>query len=1041
MSRKILKASAGTGKTYRLALEYVVSLFKGEKIRDIVVMTFTRKATGEIKDEIISFLRTLSAEPVTDKEIKKKNGTAESIIKIYPDMFSSAEEIFEKAEKAYKEVILNKDNLKIFTIDGLKNNIFKTAIAPMLNINSYDIIDDSQNTEYLKKCFERIFKNKKDFAVMKNFLETNIERDAENYIGVIKNIIDERWKALIIKRAERKPYEINGILNHLDKSLEALESIFEKKGKEGETIKDFIKKDYYPYLEKNTTEEKEKFIYDNWNMIFSSEIKNGRKTASTKKIDVSGENEELAELHEELLKELAKRIYNDTVIEYEKEILNFLEKVYSVYDEIKFREKKFTQQDITNYLLEFMNDKKLNLTNENGITDYMREILESGIKTIFIDEFQDTSVVQWEMLKSMVYSAEKVICVGDEKQSIYGWRGGDKELFENLTEILNGHEETLGVSYRSTKKVTDFTNKFFTDYSSIAKGQGINWNFQPVESSDKENGGYVEIYKSASKDENSLEKITEILKTKFDGNYKETCILARNNATLQEMAEFLAEKNIPYIIETNLDIFSHKTALPIVKLMKYFVYNNKFYLAEFLRDDIILISDKHLKEFLIFKNEDENINKIENFRFSDKELNKFFEKIIEFKNKYQENIFENIDLIPEMIKEFGILNRYTSESDIQNIYNFIAVSKKFANIREFLNEITENSTDSEYKQSSMETENAVTLMTVHKSKGLGFDSVFYIHKETSSKSDSGVQFNISMSKDYKSVENYIIIDGKFEKILGHLDGHFDYWQDKKLKRAEEEINNLYVALTRSKLNLFIIVSKTMKDSVLDKITAEKFFNEGLLEYTNGTFKLNDKKSDEETENTDIIDEVKDKEFDIDFSSYKYDEKSLSENILKLQEEERKYSSEREEKREIGNIVHYFLENLIYNEEQERIEAEKAVVIKYGASFGKDIVINLLRSRGMETFLSENKDIFSKEWDYIQNEYSIYSDEDKQLYRIDRMMMQRPSENKKGRILIVDYKTGSYEEEQLENYSAAVKARLGEEAEQYVIEKKYLKIEL
>ena len=133
MERKILKASAGTGKTYRLALEYAASLFDGEKIRDIVIMTFTKKAAAEIKSRIIDFLKELS---------EGNEDIAENIKNLYPEKFQNTDDIFKKSEKIYKEIILNRDSLKIFTIDGLKNLIFKTAVAPMLNINSYDIIDD-----------------------------------------------------------------------------------------------------------------------------------------------------------------------------------------------------------------------------------------------------------------------------------------------------------------------------------------------------------------------------------------------------------------------------------------------------------------------------------------------------------------------------------------------------------------------------------------------------------------------------------------------------------------------------------------------------------------------------------------------------------------------------------------------------------------------------------------------------------------------------------------------------------------------------------
>lgn len=447
MEKKVLKASAGTGKTYRLSLEYVVSLFMGEKIKDIVVMTFTRKAVAEIKEDIIKFVKKLALDPTNEDEESERLSAVNSIKEIYKDTFGTDEEIYKKAKKAYKDIILNKDNLKIFTIDSLRNNIFKSAIAPMLNINSYEIIDGNQNTEYLRKCFEKIFKNKKDFDLLKEFLDENAEKNIDKYVEIIKNIVDERWKYFLIEKKERKPYKIEKDLDEVDSSIEIIKKIAEEKGK---SVEEFVNSAYRKYLLLDNYEEKEKFLINKWADVFSSNIKNGSKIKGKK---LESEIEELDHLYLNLLEGLAKRIYNNILINYEKNVFSFLEKIYSTYDEIKFKEKRFTQNDITNYTLLYINDKKLNLIGEDEkITDYMREILESGVSTVFIDEFQDTSVVQWKILKSIITSAKKVICVGDEKQSIYEWRGGEKDLFINLSKIIDAKEETLGTSYRSRKK-------------------------------------------------------------------------------------------------------------------------------------------------------------------------------------------------------------------------------------------------------------------------------------------------------------------------------------------------------------------------------------------------------------------------------------------------------------------------------------------------------------------------------------------------------------------------------------------------------------
>lgn len=1034
MERKVLRASAGTGKTYRLSLEYAISLFKGEKIKDIVVMTFTKKATAEIKEDIIKFITKLAKFPESDEEFNERKMTIKSIMDIYPGIFSS-EEIYLKAREAYNEILLNKDNLKIYTIDGLKNNIFKTTIAPMININSYEIIDDEENKEYLKKCFEKLFENKSDFNSLKNFLEFNTERNVENYISIIKQIIEDRWKILLLDKKNKELYKIDKKFDEIDRAFEIIKDISERNEK---PFIGYVNSAYQPYKNIETKAEKEKFILDNWDKILKSNIHNGSKIKGKKYAE---EIEELLELKFELSEEISKIIYNENIIPYEREILSFLERIYEIYDEIKQREKRLTQTDITNYTLKYINNEKLNLTDENGITEYMKDILESDITTVFIDEFQDTSVVQWKIFKNMIKSARRVICVGDEKQSIYGWRGGEKGLFTSLSKIISADEETMDTSYRSRKRVVDFTNLIFEKYSLYAKMEDIKWEFERVKTIDELDRGYVYIYngtedKKVEKIE-SYQKIIDILKEKFNGNYRDTCILARNNSTLQEMEIYLLENHIPYFIETNSSIFEHRTTLPIVKLMKYFIYNNIFYLVEFLRDDILAISDNAMKELLVFKN---SFNTLENFCFSKIENNIILEKIKKLKIKYEENKSNDIDILIDIIKEFNVLNIYKTESDVLNIYNFIDVSKRFLNLKEFLNEIIENSDLKEYQQSSIEVQNAVTLMTIHKSKGLGFDTVFYIHNENKSRAKKGALFNTLMSNDFDKIEDYLILDAKCEKSLKYLDNQFDYESYNKKREEEEEINNIYVALTRAKKNIFVIVKHLKKESLMKKILNEDFLSDEMLIYEDGVLEI------DKIENIEMIEDLSTPiNFQLDFKKYNYREGELEKNELKLSEEEFKYSEDREEKRYIGNIVHFFLENIIYLTEKEREISEVKTISKYGASFGKENILKILSSEGLRVFLKENIDIFSDEWDFIYPEYEIYSELNNELYRLDRLMIKLPKYLKnglleKGKILIVDYKTGGFEESQLEKYEQAILERLPER-EKFEIEKRYLQIHI
>ena len=442
MSKKILKASAGTGKTYRLALEYVVSLIKGEKFSDIIVMTFTNKAIAEIEERIIKFLYDLSYETKDSENLKS------SINNLYPDLALKKDEI----EKIYKDLIINKEKLGIYTLDSFKINIFKNAIAPMKEVFSYEIIDDEENSEILKKVFEKISDNRELFSQFEEFFSDNVERDVEKYIGILKNLVKYRWRYIFInkdgKLKERKEFLVDDkeIVSILDETKIEIEEFWEYK-KRANSLEHYANTVFKKYLQLENFEDKKGFFKKNVEELIKNNLYDGGKIKGTKP-EVVQCKDKLNELKENLNNLLSKKIFNERIIPYEKQVLNFVEIFFSIYDEIKFKEKKFTQDDLKDYLLMYLEDEKASLIKNNQITDYMKEIIESECSSIFIDEFQDTSIAQWKLLEPFINSAKNIICVGDEKQSIYGWRDGEKNLFRDLATIIDGEEENLDtVSY------------------------------------------------------------------------------------------------------------------------------------------------------------------------------------------------------------------------------------------------------------------------------------------------------------------------------------------------------------------------------------------------------------------------------------------------------------------------------------------------------------------------------------------------------------------------------------------------------------------
>lgn len=1022
-NRLILKASAGTGKTYRLSLEYVASLCCGNDFKDILVMTFTKKATAEIKDRILKFLRQLKENGEEAKELR------ENILKLYPEIdFNQS-----KIEKIYEEVVQNRDKLRIYTIDAFTNLIFKKAIAPYLKIYSYEIIDEEENKKTIFRILDKLFTIKEDFAKFKEFLKDNTERDIDNYIDLIDKLLSHRWKIIVLGdrlNIKREPFQVKSNFNIMENLLEIVGSVATEKK---EPIEAFIAKRAKSYFLLESELEKEKFLLDKFKELLEGNIWDGRKiTKKNKRVD------DLNYLQEELRLNLAKTLFNEKIIPYEEKLLQVINRIYEIYDEIKFKEQRFTFSDISNYTFKYIRDKNLNFVDENGVTDDFFDIIDGKIKTIFIDEFQDTSILQWKILKDIIDKSENVICVGDEKQSIYGWRGGEKNLFENLEKIIDGKVENLNTCYRSEENVVRFYNKFFKTLSEKSEESSKKWEFLEVNPKNQNQKGHIEILtkdlledledledKEEKENISVIDKIIEKIQLDFNGVYEGIGILARQNKELGLIEKKLTEANIPFVVDSNVNVIESRGIKGIYYLIKYLVKNDYLSLLNFLRCDLVNISADSLKHLVKEREDIENwlLDYSSEIDLNDEER-EVLEIVKELKDKYNANDGETYFLTYDILQKLGVTERFSSKGDISNLYSFYKIIKSYRYFDEFLSEFEDQKNSSKFKKIVLKDENSVNLMTIHKSKGLEFDTLFYYYNpKTSQNNIPKVIFYFTMDNKYEEAKEFLLTNTKFNYILKILSSEFGYLEENRIKEEHEEINNLYVALTRPKNNIYIALEKydesKNKDGYnLNMINCEKEFRDREIIFTEVQSK--DKNDKRET-------------FELNLSTPEASYPKGEESIFKDREKIYSHSLQNEIKRLKGTVVHYFLENLIYATNEEIERAKKLTFAKFASNLGEKGIGEILSEKNIEYILNKKKEIFSKDWDKIYPEYEIYTEDE--TFRIDRLMIKEAKEEEKGCIYIVDYKTGEINEEQLANYKAIIEnllERLGKENEYEVI---------
>lgn len=1074
MNNIILKASAGTGKTYRLSLEFIANLVRGVNYKNIVVMTFTKKATAEIKERIFDFLYQIAFDKGNGAELEK------NLKEIYKFDNLNKKEL----QNIYFEMIKNKEDIRISTIDRFTNQIFKNAIAPYFNIYNYEIFE-KETDEFYSKVLIKIIENEEIFQKFKFiFDEKKEKKNIAVYIKIIEEILEMHPKFVLagdLNKIEENTEKVSyNFLNSLDDIVETLEKASNKK-----ESKSIYKKEYETFFleytkvlknqefnENKKLKEKLELVQQNKDLlIMIKEDETYWKKAvvnDTKKIDMSEERESVEKSKEQLKERLSKYIYSTEVLPLDKKLKTIAQIIFNIAQKIKISSKRFTYNDILVYTYEFIFNKDLKFVKDDKVTEEFLELIGGKIDTIMIDEFQDTSILQWKILKLLMNTSENIICVGDEKQSIYNWRGGEKELFEKLETMIEGNVQNLDKSYRSYKAIIENVNKIFNGYDT-------KWNYVDSGYKDDEEyqKGYFGYFIRNTKEETPkiYTKIIEMIENGQVKNLGKSAIICRTNTHLKEIAEVLNEAKIPYTLESKTTILEYKLIVPMYQLIKFFAFGNFKYLLEFMRSDLIGGLNSHVKYLLENKNDimrfingyqkiedskkankkkknnnkdskaisfkefidmqkDENV-KEELLKY--KEINvlernnlifeEILEKVRELKklSKDLNNKYENENFSRKLVENFEITKYYSTNSDLKNIFIFFNILKKYNNLYEFITFIEEEKEN--LRQVSSRDVNAINLMTIHASKGLEFETVFYYKRKSNKRNTDkrNLKGYLDFDEKFNDVKKFMLLFSGYEKKM--IENDLSKMIDKNVQKEEmEEINNDYVALTRAKKNLILLFDAEITDKngytdTLAKRMVDVYGDENRYEIG----EIVESEIPEETTDTSDV-----KISNSLFKTYFDDDKFIVKTSVN--------TLENEFKRKKGLAMHYYFEHILNDLENEKKIAKSALLSRYGNMLGKKIVEELIVR--MDKFIEKNINIYDKKYK-VYNEFEVYDSEGKKRI-IDRINID---ENNR-KIYIYDYKTGFEPEtkkeyqEQIEEYKNILGGKVSED---YEIEVKLLEV--
>ncbi len=989
----LYKASAGSGKTYTLAKEYLkIVILNPYDYNKILAVTFTKKATAEMKTRIIEYLNLL--EKKEEKIVALRNSIIEEIKKAKNIDIS---EQFDKNVRIALQLILHDySNFNISTIDSFFQGIIRSFAKELdLPIGMEVELDTDVVIQQAVQAMLKEYKTDKD--VFSKWLEEYvfdlIEEDKswkiENNISKLaRQLLSEDYQLLATSSNQR--FDIETYKNAL---TELKQIVFNYRKKLDDLTKQVQEKIKSNHIELS--------LFFQGNKSVQSFINNAKKyepeaNSYVQKM-LSGESlYSKATAKDEALASQLKTAWNSYLIYYINDVLQLKEQCQRKYNAAEIVLKNIYSLALLEFInlkiKEYKSDKNLilisdtnqivSLIAQNEEVPFIFEKSASFLRYILLDEFQDTSSLQWKgMLPLLLEILQNVdglvLIVGDPKQSIYRWRGGKMELIiDGITADLSYHWKdrknvSLKENYRSAKEIVEFNNAFF---STVKKEINLQNDLlknvltdveQQIIKTDKTGFVQCKWLEKNEEEDVQLAEVLQIIKSiETTKKYSDVAILTRNNMHGAAVANYLQENQIPVVSAESLLLKNQLSIKLLIAALEYVLHS---------KEDFYAVKLNYLyAQFLQQEN-------IESYLIKQKNESYFFEQKIELLHKNNIGQLSSV-AVNELV--FMLMNALALDIQTDN-YSlrfqdviFKYVQNYSTSTREFL----EFWNEQKHKLSIIPPEgmNAVKIYTIHKSKGLEFPVVIvpYASWSMKPKADS----TIWVKSDAKPFNELNVFPVEMTKKLENSLFEEDFHKEIELNYIDN-INLLYVAFTRAEEQLYILsnAENEIKIEILPQNVSRLLSN--IIPKLNLQNSINDidKFSFGRINNFVTKEEDEIKVISLQASSFHNFKTKLPLTTKK----------EYNQAQTKGNMLHDILAKINQPNQAQKAIATTAI---------DDIVFyKEATQKVMNVFIEQHW--FDEKWHQVNERNLLYKDE---LLRADRILL---SENE---CIIIDYKTGAKE---------------------------------
>lgn len=1029
-SFSIYDASAGSGKTYALVKEYlkiILTATKNDAYRNILAITFTNKAVHEMKSRIIGGLSELASEQPSPKTLELMD-----VLKTETGLNSG--QIKTKAQNIIKHIIHNYAAFDISTIDKFTHKVIR-AFAHDLNLPvTFEVSLETENL-LIEAVDALISKAGEDKIVTQLLVDFAMEKTDD----------DKSWdvsrEILMVGKLTMNENNREEISHFKNKSIAEFVAIKKNSIKLKSQLEDHtvvLANQIMESISKNAIDIKS---------FSAGHFPNHIAGIQKKKFNPA--NKKYYQLED--VKILKNAIDRNTIEAILPELLATLQLIYAAFEQISFYTaflKNSTPLSLLNTVsneLEAIQKEKnvLSISEFNAIihrkiqnqpAPFIYERLGERYRHFFIDEFQDTSEMQWQNLIPLIGNAlagesdgEKgtLLIVGDPKQSIYRWRGGKAEQFIQLSKDENPFVTddkvsiTLDTNYRSYSQIIDFNNSFFKLIANEFQNEAYkdlyeNHSFQKLNA---KKGGHVALSflpkfeKSDSTEEAGQEKIDaytqatlatieKVIQQGFD--YKDIAIVTRKRNHGIAIATYLTEHNIPIVSSETLVIQNASEVKFIIHLLTYLNNNqddeSKAYFLQYVAENCQEQIEVHdfIMQGMACKEEAEFEKWLLGFGIT-----------MSFENSRKKSLYELVEIILSLFikKATKVSKENQSGAYIQYFLDIVLERdmKSQTGISDFLTFWKTNA--SKFSIPSPEGKNAVRILTIHKSKGLEFPVVIMPFASEDYSKKIKDKLWIPVDETIFGIPK-VLIDNT-NAVAGFGEAAAEVFFEKKQEELLDNINVLYVALTRAEEQLYII-SEMVEPNKDGKYPNDmtSFFINYLIE--NNVFDPNQ------------LDYFFGEPMRLSARDYPDNNHKIIENVtvagnlsaIKIaQKEALMWGTVQQEAIAYGNSIHEIMAMIAYPSDLDTAIAsaiENGLITEKQKEIVTKTVIEILSHPELTACFSTSHKVLNEQTIILKSGGT---------YKPDRMVFGENNE-----VYLVDYKTGAHQkkhQEQLDNYKNAI----------------------